>query len=235
MRPAPRVRRAVAVKAAALLLVVGGWAAAVAPVRAARVTGTVTGGPPPLVERESDGYGKFRRAAGRGGQPIPQPLIVILSPLGDVPLPPPPAGHPVMNQVDESFVPRALVVRTGATVDFLNSDAFYHNVFSISAPRKFDLGRYRRGVSRSVEFPTPGVVKLFCEIHPGMIGYILVTDSPFHASAGPDGDYEIDDVPPGEYRVTLWHERLKEPVAVTSAPVGPGAETRLDLVVPAVP
>jgi plastocyanin len=200
--------------------------------RAATVSGTISGGPPPVVDNTPDTYGKFRRGAAPENLPAPHPLIVILVPVGKRATPARPAGNPVMDQRNERFVPRAIAVRTGTTVDFLNSDSFYHNVFSLSAPRKFDLGRYKKGVSRSVTFSKPGLVKLFCDIHPNMIGYILVTDSAWFGSMTPGGKYAIENVPAGTYSVTVWHERLKEPVELTTVDVTGGDAVELNLTVP---
>jgi plastocyanin len=216
-----------------ILVVAAIGLAAPGTLRAARVTGTITGGPPPVTQTAPDGYGKFRRGTPGGSTPAPHPLIVIFEPVaGNAPPPAPPSERPVMDQRDERFVPRALVVTTGTTVDFLNSDNYYHNVFSLSAVRKFDLGRYRKGASRSVTFSKPGLVKLFCDIHPNMIGYILVTDSPWFGSMTPGGKYEIPDVPAGSYAVSIWHERLNEPVGLTTVEVGGEESVEINLTVP---
>jgi len=215
------MKRIAVLFAAALVL------SAAAPAGAATVTGRITGAPQPPTARHS-GYGKYRR----GPEPpakIPHPLIVILAPKNGV-VPPPPAEHAVMDQRNERFSPRALPVMAGGTVDFLNSDAFYHNVFSLSSPKKFDLGRYRQGHSRPVTFAKPGLVKLFCDIHPDMIGYILVTESPWFASASTTGEFTVDGVPPGDYTVRVWHEALAEPAALRSLTVtGDAADVDLDL------
>jgi len=199
---------------------------------AAKITGMISGGPPPVTDITPDGYGKFRRGAAPELLPAPHPLIVILEPVGGAPTPRVPAGHPVINQANERFVPRAIAVTPGTTVDFLNSDNFYHNVFSLSSVKKFDLGRYRKGVAKSVTFSKPGLVKLFCDIHPNMIGYVLVTDSPWFGSMSTEGHYEIDDVPAGNYRVLIWHERLNEPVDLTTTSIGNKDTVELNLTVP---
>ena len=74
-------------------------------------------------------------------------------------------GHAIMDQRNETFVPHVLAIMTGTTVDFPNSDKFYHNVFSLSKARQFDLGRYAAGNSRPVRFDRPGIVRVFCDIH----------------------------------------------------------------------
>ena len=112
----------------------------------------------------------------------------------------------VLDQRNESFVPYVLAVTVGSTVDFPNSDRTYHNVFSLSKPRRFDLGRYPRGQSRSVRFDRPGVVRVFCEIHSQMSAWILVFAHRYFATTDADGRYRIDDVPPGDYTLAVWND-----------------------------
>jgi plastocyanin len=111
-----------------------------------------------------------------------------------------------MNQRDEAFIPHVLAVVAGTTVDFPNSDGTYHNVFSLSKSRSFDLGRYPAGRSKSVRFDRPGIVRVFCEIHSHMSAYILVFSHRYFAVTDDEGRYRIDDVPPGTYTVMAWNE-----------------------------
>lgn len=202
------------------------------PGHAARIVGRALGGPAPVSDRGVNLYGKFRRGPAVARNATPNPLIVALVPKpGSSPVAPADA-RAVMDQRNEQFTPRALAVQAGTTVDFVNSDEFYHNVFSLSALQKFNLGRYRQGVAKSVRFDKPGLVKLFCEIHPRMIGYILVLDSPWIGAATLAGDFTIPDVPPGDYEVLVWHERLKAPVVVQTFLVAAAAEQRLEFNVP---
>jgi plastocyanin len=115
-------------------------------------------------------------------------------------------GRVVMDQRNETFVPHVLAVMTGTTVDFPNSDAFYHNVFSLSKAARFDLGRYAAGRSRSVRFDKPGIVRVFCDIHSHMNAYILVFSHPFFALTDAEGRYRIENVPSGTYNVIAWNE-----------------------------
>jgi len=112
----------------------------------------------------------------------------------------------VMDQRNESFVPHVLAVTTGTTVEFPNSDRIYHNVFSLSKTRPFDLGRYAVGRSKSVRFEQPGIVRVFCDIHSHMSAFILVFSHPFFAITDPTGRYRIDNVPPGTYTLVAWNE-----------------------------
>lgn len=116
------------------------------------------------------------------------------------------AGHAVIDQRNETFVPHVLAITTGTTVDFPNSDKFYHNVFSLSKTRAFDLGRYAAGHSRPVKFDRAGIVRVFCDIHSHMNAYILVFSHPFYALTDGDGRYRIDNVPAGTYGVVAWNE-----------------------------
>jgi plastocyanin len=118
-----------------------------------------------------------------------------------------PGPPPAMRQSDLAFVPHVLPIVRGTEVEFPNGDPIFHNVFSLSRAATFDLGRYPKGSSKTVRFDTPGVVKVFCHIHSDMSAVVLVLDNPFFASPGVDGHFALDDLPPGDYRVTAWHER----------------------------
>jgi plastocyanin len=132
----------------------------------------------------------------------------------------------VMNQRNETFLPHVLAITTGTAVEFPNSDPFFHNVFSLSKAARFDLGRYATGKSQTVRFDTPGIVRVFCEIHSHMNAFILVFSHPFFAVTDEAGRYRIDDVPPGSYSVVAWNEGLSsDPKPVT---VPDGGLTELD-------
>ena len=134
------------------------------------------------------------------------------------------AGHAVMDQRNETFVPHVLAITTGTSVDFPNSDKFYHNVFSLSKSARFDLGRYAAGRSRSVRFDTPGIVRVFCDIHSHMNAFILVFGHPFFAMTDTDGRYRIENVPPGTYSVLAWNEGTSSEPKTVTVPDGGSAE-----------
>jgi plastocyanin len=112
----------------------------------------------------------------------------------------------VLDQRNETFVPPVVAITVGSSVEFPNSDKVYHNVFSLSKTRRFDLGRYPRGQSRSVVFDRTGVVRVFCEIHSHMSAYILVFAHRFFAVTDLEGRYRIDGIPPGSYTLALWSD-----------------------------
>ena len=124
--------------------------------------------------------------------------------------------RPRLVQQDTSFRPPLLVVPVGTAVEFPNRDPFFHNVFSYSAPKRFDLGRYPRGESRTVTFDRAGVVKVYCEIHQWMRSAVLVVENPFHDVVAEDGRFTIANVPPGRYKLAVWDfDRGQRTVDVT--------------------
>jgi plastocyanin len=114
--------------------------------------------------------------------------------------------RPRLDQRNETFVPHDLAIVAGTTVDFPNSDHTYHNVFSLSKTKSFDLGRYAVGRSKSVRFDRPGIVRVFCDIHSHMSAFILVFAHRYFSVADPDGSYRLENVPPGAYTVVAWNE-----------------------------
>ena len=114
--------------------------------------------------------------------------------------------HLRMDQHDEQFVPRVLAITVGTTVDFPNSDTKFHNVFSLSRGNAFDLGRYPPGKTGGVRFDHPGVVRVFCDIHSHMSGYIFVFGHPYFAVTDAEGRYVIPQVPAGTYTLIVWSE-----------------------------
>lgn len=117
--------------------------------------------------------------------------------------------NPSIRQVNETFVPHVLPIMTGITVEFPNGDPFFHNVFSLSGAKSFDLGRYPQGQVRTVRFDKPGIVKVFCHIHSNMSAVILVFNHPFFTVSDSRGQFMLPAVPAGSYTLVGWHERLK--------------------------
>ncbi|PYR21324.1 MAG: hypothetical protein DMF95_25905 [Acidobacteria bacterium] len=112
-------------------------------------------------------------------------------------------------QQNRRFEPHFLVVPVGSVVDFPNVDPFFHNVFSLFDGKRFDLGLYEAGTSRSVPFNSPGVCYIFCNIHPEMSAVVVVVDTPYFAVSNRAGEFRVPNVPMGRYVLSVWHERHK--------------------------
>ncbi len=119
------------------------------------------------------------------------------------------APHARMLQKNKTFSPHILAIQTGSIVDFPNDDPVFHNAFSNFSGKRFDIGLYPPGTSEAVHFNRPGVVRIFCNIHPTMSAIILVVDSPYFVETGHDGRFSLD-LPPGEYTMHVFHERATE-------------------------
>jgi plastocyanin len=111
-----------------------------------------------------------------------------------------------MRSDRKRFAPRVVVVPRSGAVDFPNVDPIFHNVFSVSGANRFDLGLYRSGSSKSKQFDEPGLVRVFCNIHPQMVGFVMVVDSSFTAVTGSDGRFRFEGVPAGSWTLKAWHE-----------------------------
>jgi plastocyanin len=135
-------------------------------------------------------------------------------------------AHVKMTQRDQSFLPAVLPLAVGATVDFANEDPIWHNVFSISKARAFDLGMTKKPETKSITFAKTGVIDVFCNIHPQMVGTILVLPNRAFTIADKDGRYRIGNVPAGEYKAYAWSRRsdvISKPVTTVA-----GESTSLD-------
>jgi plastocyanin len=135
----------------------------------------------------------------------------------------PPAKATVVMRGKE-FRPRVVVVPTGATVDFPNEDGVFHNVFSVSGENRFDLDLYKKPQSRSFAFQHPGVVRIYCNIHPQMSAVVIVRDNPFFTRAAADGSFSLPGVPSGKHALKAWHERAGEVSAPLTVPEHGGVE-----------
>lgn len=136
-------------------------------------------------------------------------VVVWLTPL-DTPATAAPMQNVKLVQKNKRFVPHLLVITNGTRVEFPNEDPFFHNVFSIYKGKRFDLGLYEAGSSRSVVFDRPGVSFVFCNIHPAMSGVVMVLETPYFAQSNAAGQADIPNVPPGRYRLEVWYERSSE-------------------------
>jgi plastocyanin len=114
---------------------------------------------------------------------------------------------PRVTQINKSFDPHVLVIQVGTPVEFPNKDPFLHNVFSLFDGKRFDLGFYEAGSSKTVHFDRPGVSYLFCNIHPEMSGAVLAVDTPYFGISDRNGRVLIANVPDGRYQLSVWYER----------------------------
>jgi plastocyanin len=152
-------------------------------------------------------------------------LVRVFESNGDLPESAPPM-HSVLRQKNKAFEPHLLVVTKGSTVDFPNLDPWFHNVFSLFNGKKFDLGLYEAGTTRTVHFDREGVSYIFCNIHPEMSAVVVVVQSPYFAIAGKNGDFSISAVPPGRYTLHVWSENaLPETLAALTREVEINATT----------
>ena len=152
-------------------------------------------------------------------------VAVWLIPLDVAPPSRPTQPAPRLVQRNKAFTPHVLIVQQGASVEFPNEDPFFHNVFSLFAGKRFDLGLYESGSSRAVRFDRPGASFLFCNIHPEMTAVVVVVPTPYYGTSDSAGRVNISAVPDGRYQLKLWHERsspdelknLERVVTVSSA------------------
>ena len=125
----------------------------------------------------------------------------------------------VLSQTNLSFIPHVLPIIVGTTVNFPNHDVLRHNVFSPSSFKKFDLGTYLPDSSKSIIFDKPGVVSLLCHVHHEMSAFILVLETPYFSVTDQNGDFTLRDVPPGKYKLTVWHEPKKTSTKEVIVPI----------------
>lgn len=117
---------------------------------------------------------------------------------------------PRLSQKDQMFAPRVVAVAKGNPVDFPNMDPIFHNVFSVSPARRFDLGKYPRGHTKQVTFSKAGLVKVYCDIHANMEAFVMVLPHGFFARPDAAGHFSLPPLPPGTYTLKVWHPDLPE-------------------------
>ena len=128
-----------------------------------------------------------------------------------------PDSNPTLDQRNMTFIPHVLPVQTGTTVDFLNNDEVKHNVFSPDH-EKYNLGTWPKGAVKQYTFTNKGVYTQLCNVHPEMESYIVALDTPYFTVTDKEGNFELQGVPPGNYTIKVWHEKLrfkKQQIAVT--------------------
>lgn len=143
----------------------------------------------------------------------PVPAVIWLEPLPGTPaLPFMPHGAYTLLQKNRMFLPHLQVVPVGSVVAFPNADPFFHNVFSLFDGKRFDLGLYEAGSSKSVTFSREGVSYIFCNIHPEMSAVIVTLATPLYSIADSADAFDLRDVPPGDYRLHFWIEGVPQTV-----------------------
>lgn len=149
-------------------------------------------------------------ATDQKGQPIAE-LVVWWEPL-DAPVPPPPTEQIIatVEQVDEEFNPYTIAVRTGTRVNFPNRDAVQHHVYSLSRPAQFEIPLHGGNVTESVVMDQAGLVPVGCNIHDWMLSYVVVVDTPWFGTTGETGTVSVNGLPPGRYKLSAWHPRLRK-------------------------
>jgi plastocyanin len=135
-----------------------------------------------------------------GGKPVAGAVIWLDAPAAARPR----EARFVVHQRNMEFVPRVLVAPVGATVELPNNDRVFHNVFSFTNGKPFDLGLYPTGASKRITLDRPAVNRLYCNIHPHMAAYIVAVDTPYYATTDRAGRFAIPDVPAGRYTYRAW-------------------------------
>lgn len=143
---------------------------------------------------------------------------------------PAPPAMATMQQRNRRFEPELLVVPVGSSVEFPNFDAIFHNIFSLSRTQTFDLGYYPKGQSRIVKFPHPGIVQVYCHVHPNMYAAIVVTPSRWSGKPAKDGSFSWPDVPSGKYRLMIWQKFVG--VFRKEVLVPKGGDVRVNVAIP---
>ncbi len=123
-----------------------------------------------------------------------------------------------LAQRDQMFAPRVVAVAAGGAVDFPNQDPIYHNVFSLSPIKRFDLGKYPKGSSRRVEFRKTGLVNVYCDIHSNMEAFIMVVPNRAYARPAANGEFALPDIPAGSYALNVWHPDLGTRTSTVEVP-----------------
>jgi plastocyanin len=154
--------------------------------------------------------GKVDFSASPSRQPVDTSGVVVwLEPAGNLPeVKPATTPHRQLIQKNKTFSPHLLVVQVGSPVDFPNQDPFFHNVFSLFDGKRFDIGLYEAGATRTVVFNRAGISYIFCNIHPEMSAVVIALKTPYYGISERNGSIEIPNVPAGRYELHVWHERV---------------------------
>jgi plastocyanin len=160
--------------------------------------------------------------------------VVYFEPAASRTVRPPATPFEVVTRKKE-FLPRVLAVPRGSRVRFPNQDPILHNVFSVSGGNRFDLGLYASGPGKEKRFDTPGLVRVFCNVHHTMVSYVLVLDTPYYTTPGPDGSFALAGLPKGKGKLTVWHEQAEPTPVEVTVPAAAPVVLRAEVVRPQLP
>jgi hypothetical protein len=156
---------------------------------------------------------RLRIVSSQPGKTRAVPAVIWLDPLPGTAVPAfTPQGRYTLLQKNRTFIPHLQVIPVGSVVQFPNADPFFHNVFSLFDGKRFDLGLYEAGSSKSVTFSREGVSYIFCNIHPEMSAVIVTLSTPLYAVADAAGSFDLRAIPPGDYDLRVWIEGVPQSV-----------------------
>src|SRR6202035_5123877 len=137
----------------------------------------------------------------------------------------------------KEFWPRVLAVPRGSRVQFANDDPILHNVFSVSGANVFDMGFFKKGPGKERTFESPGLVRVYCNVHQSMVAYVLVLDTPYFTAPGADGSFVLAGLPKTAGKVTVWHEQTEPWRAAVQLPLSGAAPllARIEVTRPQIP
>lgn len=183
-----------------------------------------------LAAAQSHGAGITAVIRGANGAPVQDAVVVAVPAAGDRQAAAPEAEE-VADQINNEFVPYVKPIYVGSRVRFPNKDNVRHHVYSFSPAKRFELPLYAGTPATPVLFDKPGVVVLGCNIHDWMIGYIYVSESPFYAKTGTDGNARLVDLPPGRYDVRVWHPHITGGEEATRRTIALAVDRTADVIV----
>jgi plastocyanin len=160
--------------------------------------------------------------------------VVYFEPASPRPVKPPEKPFEMVTR-RKAFEPRQLVIPRGSRVRFPNEDPILHNVFSVSAPNQFDLGLYKGRPGKEKRFDQPGVVRVYCNVHHDMVAYIVVLDTPYHASPNAAGEITLRGLPRGPGKLVVWHEQADPRTVDLELPQKGPLKIDLEVVRPLIP
>lgn len=167
----------------------------------------------------------------RGQRPNPVETVVWLEPIAGTKAQKAPPAKTTVSTKSKMLMPKVVAVPVGSTIEFPNQDPISHNLFSLSPGNSFDLGLYRQGTGKTHRFDSPGIVNIYCNVHPNMSAVVHVLDTPYYATADKTGTATFSNVAPGKYRLVAWNEIVgtaQSDIEVTSGGVNGSTNVTID-------